>query len=186
MGAGEEPFRAQAEGWPLSPGPAGALGSPQPLPCPCRLVPSAARGSDCPGPSQTVEARDAFSWLPSPVWSRDPPLDGSKTCGKSRAQARGAERGLPLRASPSGYGPSAGAGCRPLAAGACPTDLQLKTQDSRAGLTCRDKSASSSDCRKTGTGFNPVLTPSWALGWLPGSSASGAFLLLSCLHLSLP
>lgn len=42
-----------------------AQGSPQPLPGLCHLVPSAARGSDCPGPRQAADPRDAFSWLPS-------------------------------------------------------------------------------------------------------------------------
>lgn len=89
---------------------AGPQDSPSPGPA---AAPSAPRGSDCRGPS-----RAADPGLPSAVWSRDPPLDGSKTCGNGRAHAwgRGAghgPQGWHDSLSPSGHR----ADRRPLAAG---------------------------------------------------------------------
>lgn len=51
--------------------------------------------------------------------------------------------------------------------GPVPPIFSLTTQDSGAGLTCGDKSAS--DHRES----CPI--PSWARGWLPGPSAWGGF-----------
>lgn len=168
-----------------------AQGSPQPLPGLCHLVPSAARGSDCPGPSQAADPRDAFSWLPSTVWSRDPPLDGSKTCGNSRAHAWGRGAGHALRAGAGGFllpdtGPAPPlptvAHCQ-LEADVpepCATDFQLKNSGQQSWALAE------TNLPPFRTIVSLFLTHSWALGPFPGPSAWGGAFLLLCLPLRLP
>lgn len=164
-----------------------AQGSPQPLPGLCHLVPSAARGSDCPGPSQAADLRNAFSWLPSTVWSRDPPLDGSKTCGNSRAHAWGRGAGHALRAGAGGFllpdtGPAPPlptvAHCQ-LEADVpepCATDFQLKNSGQQSWALAE------TNLPPFRTIVSLFLTHSWALGRFPGPSAWGGGPSFCCVY----